>query len=114
MNQFLDEIALLPENATLYCAGWWQEPAVTLFLDRDMKDIYEVIKGETKLENDSYFIVGNYILDESKSNLETVLNVQLDEVDSIEINYGIYPSAFDRKDFDNFAIYEIKKNTPLE
>ena len=32
----------LPKDATLYAAGWWQEPMVTLILDRKMKNLYSI------------------------------------------------------------------------
>ena len=39
MDVFLEEVDALPENAVLYCWGWWQEPDVKLLLGKDMVDL---------------------------------------------------------------------------
>lgn len=114
MDEFLDEVDQLPEDAVLYCAGWWQEPDVSLYLDRDMKDIFDIIYAGEALSENGYFIVGNYIDGISKNELEEGLNAKLVRVDTSEIDYDRYVSSFDRRDFDNFAIYKICVNPSLE
>lgn len=112
MDEFLKEIDDIPDKATLYCAGWWQEPDITLFLDREMKDIYDVINGSSVLEDDSYFIVGNLINDIKMEDIQNNINASLVRVDTTEVDYNLFNSGFNREDFDNYAIYKIIKNPP--
>lgn len=112
MNQFLDEVDKLPEDAVLYCAGWWQEPDISLFLDRDMISIYDVIYSDAVLAEKSYFISGNYINDVSIADIEDSLNVHMVKVDTSEVDYEKFVTQFDRKDIDNFAIYRLVQSKP--
>ena len=107
MEEFLEEINGIPQSATLYCVGWWQEPDITLFLDRKMIDINDVIYGKGNLADDSYFIVGNFIDGIKVKDIENGVNASLIRVDTSEVDYNVFNSFFNREDFDNFAIYKI-------
>lgn len=110
MKEFLREVGEIPDKATLYCAGWWQEPNVTLFLDRDMKDINDIIYGKEELSKDGYFIVGNLIHDIRKSDIQDAVNATLVRVDESNVDYEKYSTSFNRNDFDLYAIYKIELN----
>ena len=105
MREFLSFINELPEDSILYCAGWWQEPNVTLFLDREMIDMY----SDSIHHNDEYFIVGNYINGISKSEVQNQLNAKIVNYKSVNVDYDIYPSQFDRMDLDLFTIYKVDR-----
>lgn len=47
----------LPENATLYGTGWWQNPVLAVKSGRKMENLQETIKIET----DSYFVEDFYM-----------------------------------------------------
>lgn len=107
MYEFLNEVESLPESANIYAAGWWQEPNITLFLDREVQSIYDVIHMGEPLADENYFIVGKLISDTSKRELERLLDKKLVRVDTSEVEYEEYSTGFDRQDFDLFAIYKI-------
>lgn len=114
MNGFLKEIKELPHDSDLYCVGWWQEPNVTLFLDKEMKDIYQVKEPNTEFNNNSYLIVGNLIHETNISDIEDMFNINLIRIDKSEVDYNNYSIPFDRRDFDLFAIYKIRlKDNPI-
>lgn len=113
MTEFLAEIENIPANATLYTYGWYQEPNVTLFLNREMKDITKVIDQKGVLEPNSFFIVGNMIHKANRKDIEETLNITLEKVDSIQLDYDQLhvSSAFgDFSGFDLLAIYKIIPN----
>ncbi len=107
MKEFLNEITDLPEGSKLYTAGWWQEPDVTLFLDKKMNSIYEVSENED-FEN-AFFIVGNYIHDLSIEDVENILGADLIRVDYSENDYALLDTAFNRNNIERYAIYKIVK-----
>ena len=109
MKEFLAEINQLPADATLYTAGWWQEPNITLFLERDMHDIYELPDPEAETFDNSYFIVGSLIHNIYLEDLEMSTNADFVRVDTSEVDYSRYQHPFDRKDIETFAIYKIEK-----
>lgn len=109
-EDFLKEISCLPDSATLYCADWWQEPNITLRLDRKMTDINDVISGKKQLAAESYFIVGQLIDNVEKTDLEQKLKRKFEKINSLTVDYAKYTiPPFDRKDFDCFAIYALKE-----
>ena len=111
MEEFIEEINEIPESATLYCAGWWQEPDVTLFLDREMKNIYDVIDGGEILEDYSFLIVGNFIDNIKIKDIQDGINASLVRVDTSDVDYNLIYSLFNREDFENYAVYRIVKNS---
>ena len=102
MNEFLNEIEELDHDATLYCAGWWQEPNISLYLDREILDISNGVKSG---EN-NYLVVGGRISGPTISYIESLVNIRLIRVDVSEVDYALYP-MYDRNDFEVFAIYKI-------
>lgn len=109
MKQFLSEVEELPDDSTIYCAGWWQEPYISLYLDRNMQSIYDVTYENIKRDDNSYFIVGHVIHAVNKSELETIFDIVLVRLDETDVDYDRYSNGFDRQDFDLFAIYKIEK-----
>ena len=105
-DEFLKEVSELPEDAELYCVGWWQEPNVTLFLDRTMHNIYDDYNVDSK-GNNQYLIVGNFINNVRVEEIEDLIQAKLIKIDTSEIDYNVYGSAFNREDFELFAIYQI-------
>lgn len=59
MKQLITENNSLGKDTYLYTYAWWQEPNVTLFLDKTMKDINQVSVETIDFEK-SYFIIGQY------------------------------------------------------
>lgn len=118
MTEFLTEIEKIPTNATLYTYGWYQEPNVTLFLNREMKDITKVLNREETLIPNGYFLVGNMIHKVNRQELEKELNVSLEKIDSIQLDYEkLHVSSMfgDFSGFDLLSIYKIKpKDLPNE
>ena len=106
--EFLEEIDELPDDAELYCAGWWQEPNITLFLDRRMHNIYDDYNYEGDTDK-QYFIVGNFINNVKVADIEELIQGKLTKIDTSEIDYNVYGSAFNREDFELFAIYKITR-----
>lgn len=77
MKLFLNEISKLPQNSDIYVAGWWQEPNITIFHDRKMKNIYDAMQSKKKLSSNSYFIAGNRVEGITISEIEDSLNSKL-------------------------------------
>lgn len=87
MQCFLEEVEALPENATLYCNGWWQEPDITLFTDRQMTDISSVERSAIDKEN-GYFLIGRRFDGNHSWKVAKKYKLKLQEVDSIEVDYS--------------------------
>lgn len=102
MNEFINEVAELEHDAVLYCVGWWQEPNISLYLDRKISDILSGVKPE---EN-SYLVVGGLILGTTISDIENIANAKLIRIDCSEVDYTLYPID-SRNDFEVFAIYKM-------
>lgn len=84
MQEFLEEVSSLPEDATLYVNGWWQEPDVTLLLEKKMTDI-NTTDSNSIIRNNSYLLIGQFfsgdidsIVDKWKINLEAVDKIDVD------------------------------------
>lgn len=111
MTQFLQEVDNLPQNATLFVAGWWQEPNISLFLDRKMYSIYDVVDNKMNLPENSFFVSGQVIHNVSIKELQNQLNVDFIRYDTSEVDYEKYVTqsvdVFDRKDIEAFALYKI-------
>lgn len=107
MKQFLDEINELPKSAVLYCNGWWQEPQISLNLDREMISVYDVISGDRNLDMENgYFVVGRRFDGASVDSIAKMLKVSLKEVDNIEVDYDrCYPF----NSYELFSIYKIQE-----
>lgn len=76
MKRLINEVAKLPENSKLYVFGWWQEPNVTLSLDRPMYDI--CLYNEEKAHNEKeYFIVGYLISNADLLQIEKNISAKL-------------------------------------
>lgn len=105
INEFLNEVNELPKDAVLYVAYWWQEPYVTLYLDREMVDIWNVEPEDVKKEN-AYFLVGRRFDYETVEYVSNLKNINMVPVDNIEVQYGIFP-AFNS--WGLFSIYRIEE-----
>ena len=113
MMKFLSEIERLTSDGKLYTYGWYQEPNVTLFLNREMTDITKVINGKEKLESNSYFIVGNMIHHVDRQEIENKLNIKLVKIDEVDLDYEqMHVSSMfgDFAGFDLLSIYQIIPN----
>lgn len=102
MQEFLREVNDLPEDSTLYVNGWWQEPDVTLFLNRKMTDI-STTDSNTIIRDNSYFLIGQFFT----GDLESIMNswqINLEPIDEIEVDFNrlIVPYANN-----SYAIYKI-------
>lgn len=99
MNNFLNEVEHLEEDAIIYCAGWCQEPNITLQLDREIVDIYDSIENGKKVEGNSYFVSGQVGAGVRKWDLENLIGAELVRIDSGKLE--------GEEDFERFAIYKI-------
>lgn len=105
MKDFLNEVSRIDDDATLYCYGWWQEPNVTLFLDRKMIDICTINFEELDAEN-GYLIIGRRFDNEDPYKLESMYSIRLEEIDLIDVDYTrLDPFSSDKL----FTIYKIVK-----
>ena len=65
-DDFLDDVSKLEPNATILCLGWWQEPDISVFLDRNMVDINSIatiVKKYflyIKYKQDKFFVCRDY------------------------------------------------------
>lgn len=101
MNDFIEQVDNLGEDAVLYCAGWWQEPIITLYLDKDMYNIYNVQRLD---HENGYFIVGRRFDYSSVAYCADIWRTSFTEIDSIEVDYNrLYP--YDANEL--FSIYKI-------
>ncbi len=103
---FINKVSLLPENAELYCYSWWQEPIVTLYLDRVIFDISEGMKAEN--QGESYFIVGRLIHGITKKELEQKLGKKLVKIDGVDFTKYANP-YYSVEDLDLCSIYKIEQ-----
>lgn len=85
MQEFLKEVNDLPEDATLYVNDWWQEPDVTLFLERKMINLKSVDSKTIKRKN-AYLIVGQYFVGDLES-IWTDWKINLKEIDKIDVDF---------------------------
>ena len=103
MKQLITEIDSLGEDTYLYTYAWWQEPNVTLFLDKTMKDINQVSVEAIDFEK-SYFIIGQYFYGvnfEDFSEQMKERGLEFERVDNIHReDYGLQ---------DNYSIFKIVK-----
>ena len=106
MHRFLDEVDHLPQDATIYTAGWWQEPNVTIFLDREMTDVTKSECRKEPSEND-FFIIGLAYNAYRKADIENYLNAELTRYDEINVNYDSIYIIGNKEDLDLFAIYKV-------
>ncbi len=136
-KEFLKKIELLPADASLYSYGWWDEPLITLFLDRRINDIsglyarkqllemgklddirkmlkkirqnvyLDLIDNAQPIEKDSYFIVGRSIRDIMKKDLEDNLGLKLIKVDGVSFN-DYADDESKKSGFDLCSIYKIE------
>lgn len=106
MHRFLDEVDRLPKNATIYTAGWWQEPNVTIYLDREMTDVTKPEYRKEPSDND-FFIIGLAYNAYKRADIENFLNAELIRYDTINVNYDSIYIIGNKEDLDLFAIYKI-------
>lgn len=110
MEQLLDEISKLPSDVPLYTDSWFQEPCVSLFLDRDMISYKDVISGKKELDTNGYFLVGYTPLYRTKRQIEEELHVKFVPADTIWVeNYEIHTGILDpeRENFVQMTKYKI-------
>ena len=102
MDVFLEEIDELEDDAVLFCSGWWQEPNVSLFLDRKLVDI----NSHVEVTGPAYFIVGYQYSGDDIARVEAKLNATLTRIDTSEIDRTRF-KATTGNDLENFAIYKV-------
>lgn len=104
MQEFIKEIYALGDEASLYCYGWWQEPNITVFLDRKMTNLEIEVPEKIDYDN-GYFFIGQTFLagtaEEIEEKLYESLNIELVKIDNIEVD----PERISNKD--TFSIYKI-------
>lgn len=86
MHDFLIDVDHINDSATLYCYGWWQEPNVTLFLERIMVDISQVTPEDIDTQ-EGYLIIGRRLDNWNRTMLEENLGVSLHKINDIYVNY---------------------------
>lgn len=102
LEEFIEEVNALPENAVLYCYQWWQEPNITLYTDREMTDLSKLKRWKVDREN-GYFVLGRrYGFNLEK--LAARFKMQLEKVDHIQVDYSrLYSYGCESL----FSIYKI-------
>lgn len=103
MDEFLAEVYALPDSAVLYCWGWWQEPNVSLFLEREMTDLQKVDVKDIDRVN-GYLIIGRRFDGQKTEKVAEYKNIQLTEIDHIDVNYN-YMYSFNSNEL--YSIYKI-------
>ncbi len=103
MEQFLSEIDNLPKDAVIYVNGWWQEPNITLYLERKMVDIHSVDANTISRDN-AYFIVGRRFDNELINEVKQQWEIEMHEIDNIMVNYDML-NRFNSEEL--FTIMEI-------
>ena len=106
MEIFLKKISNLPEDAKIYVLVWWQEPNITLFLNREQININRLLDRnnitDDIINSDNYLVIGRlYDCINLEAN-EIFYNVKFELIDSIDnIN----------NDFANeYSIYKLHIN----
>ena len=102
MDVFLEEVDALPENAVLYCWGWWQEPDVKLLLGKDMVDLQRTEAEKIDREN-GYFIIGRRFDNQQSGKVAESRKIQLTEIDKITVDYNLLVP------FNSYELYSIYK-----
>ncbi len=102
MIEFLEEINRFDDNQKIYCFGWWQEPNITLFLDKTMYDINET--DISSLEDESFFVVGRRFGNKINE-VEDIFDVKMIPIDSIIVDYNY---CFGYGSDELFSIYKIE------
>ena len=87
MREFLSEIDEISPDAKLYCNGWWQEPDISLFLDRDFEDLSE-LDPETVDTTESYFFIGRRSDTNTAKDAEDSYGIKLERVNDIQVDYN--------------------------
>lgn len=114
MDQFIEEINNLPSSAKLYCNGWWQEPEISLRLDKKMISIYDSLDAEEPLDvANGYFIVGRRFDGATTESLQRLLKISFVESDKICVDYNRC-NGFNSNEL--FSIYKMKEEiyTPFQ
>ena len=88
MKEYLEDIAELPSDAMLFCYGWWQEPCVTLYCDREMYDIKALENGSVHFSEENYFLVGQAINDVDVDKIENALGRKIRKVNRELVDYS--------------------------
>lgn len=104
MKRFLEEVNMLPKQATIYTMGWWQEPNITLFLDRKMTDINSVTPDSIDRGN-GYFIIGNFYSGFTSTDIEKQWNITLHKINEIVMEKE-YQEGFVGDE--SYSIYKIE------
>lgn len=105
MDEFLSEVDALPASAVLYCWGWWQEPNVSLFLERDMTDLKKTAPEDIDCVN-GYLIIGRRFDGQKTETVIEKKNIHLTEVDQITVDYDQMPSYNSNE---LYSIYKIDR-----
>ncbi len=103
MKNFLSDVNKINPEAHIFCNGWWQEPDVTLFLDRDMEDISNLDEYDLNTE-EAYLIIGRRFDGSSIEDVKEAHNITLERVNDISVDYDAF-WAFNGSDL--FSIFRI-------
>lgn len=109
MKNFLSEVDKLPADATLWCGGQWFEYNVELYLNREMRKYDNIIGTDYELGENDFFIVGFYMANRSISDIEEPYHIKLIQIDTSKVDYDKLKPWYDRRDFELFSIYKMKK-----
>ncbi|RKM54462.1 hypothetical protein D6853_13120 [Butyrivibrio sp. X503] len=105
MDEFVTEVDKLAPDARLYCYGWWQEPDVTLFLDRSMIDLESVDREEEPVEG-GYFLIGRRFDNHNISDIEESFDIELEKVSNLDVDYDAF-YTYNAEEL--FSIYKIRE-----
>ena len=107
MEQFLDEVNELPASAVIYCNRWWQEPQISLILNRKMISVADISSKIEKLDvENGYFVIGRRHDNAHAADIAKGLGVKLTKVDKINVNYSIIQSFGSHE---LFSIYKMSR-----
>ena len=104
-RKYLTEIEELDRDTNLLCYDWWQEPDITLFLDRHMIDILRIDINSLDLEH-SCFIVGRRFDDCTIETVEKEFDIKLKRINKTIVDYDRLESYGSHE---LFSIYSISR-----
>lgn len=89
IKTFLSDVNEINPEAHIFCNGWWQEPLVTLFLDRTMEDISGLDEYDLNTI-EAYFIIGRRFDGCSIEDVEEAHDITLERANDIPVDYDAF------------------------
>jgi hypothetical protein len=74
MFRIVDKVRALPADATIYGAGWWQAPVISLFAQRQFMNFDHWTADRLNAVQDKYFVTDMYTEGISQSSIQNVLD----------------------------------------